>query len=784
MDDASAALVVDACGVVTGWSEGARRLTGFSADEAVGRPVRDLLAEESGSGETRPGGPPLPTGVVTARHRDGHAMTLRTEVVPLRGPGDETAGFVITAAPADARETSLGGRVFEQSSLPVSVLDTEHRFVRLNAAACEAMGGSEETLLGRTFLEAAGPSEANRVIDRNMGTVAETGRPMRDETYSQAGADHGRRAWDVEMWPLRDTAGRVTGTALAGLDSTEQHGARRRLALIDEATTALGTTLDAVRTAEELVALLVPDFADFAAVDLLDWVLDAEAPPPRDDLDIVMRRVAHASAGPDAPARVVPLGRTDVYPPYSPPAMALREGRAVLARRGEPGFDRWMAEREPQSLRTEKARASRIHAELAVPLLARGTTLGVAVALRNLRPEEFVEDDAVLAEEIAGRAAVSVDNARRFARERATALTLQNSLLPKVRPGQAAVEIAHRYLPTASAAGIGGDWFDVIPLSGTRVALVVGDVVGHGIPSTATMGRLCTAVRTLADVDLPPEELLTHLDDLVTHLTADERDDVPELGATCLYAVYDPVSRLLTVAAAGHPPPALLLPGGTCRLVPLNAGPPLGVGSMPFEATELKLPEGSVVAFYTDGLVDGRGRDVDRATQELCRALTVPAGSLDAQCDVVLKHVLPEEPGDDVALLLARTRALGAGQVAARDVARDPEEVAAVRKWALDLLSAWDLDDISFVTELVVSELITNAVRYGETPIRVRLIRDRTLICEVTDSSSTSPHLRRAHAFDEGGRGLLLVAQLTQRWGSRQADGGKTIWAEQALPRR
>ncbi|MEU2995391.1 PAS domain-containing protein [Streptomyces griseoincarnatus] len=239
MDDASAALVVDARGVVTGWSEGARRLTGFSADEAVGRPVRDLLAEEPGSGETRPGGPPLPAGVVTARHRDGHAMTLRTEVVPLHGPGNETAAYVITAAPADARETSLGGRVFEQSSLPVSVFDTEHRFVRLNAAACEAMGGSEETLLGRTFLEAAGPTEANRVIDRNMGTVAETGRPMRDETYSQAGADHGRRAWDVEMWPLRDTAGRVTGTALAGLDSTGQHGARRRLALIDEATTAL-----------------------------------------------------------------------------------------------------------------------------------------------------------------------------------------------------------------------------------------------------------------------------------------------------------------------------------------------------------------------------------------------------------------------------------------------------------------------------------------------------------------------------------------------------------------
>ncbi|MGW5905967.1 SpoIIE family protein phosphatase [Streptomyces althioticus] len=783
MDDASAALVVDARGVVTGWSEGARLLTGFSAEEAVGRPVRDLLAVEPGAEDDLPRRPVVPVGVVTVRHRDGHPVALRLAACRVHGPGDADAGHVVTALPAEAEETTLAGRVFEQSSLPISVLDAEHRFIRLNAAAAEAMGGSEQDLLGRPFADVAGPGEATRSVDRHMRTVAETGRALRDESYSQA-ADPSQQVWDVEMWPVRDAAGRVVATALAGLDSTEQHRARRRLALLDEAASALGTTLDVGRTAEELVALLVPDFADFAAVDLLDWVLDAEAPPLRGDPEVTLRRTAHASAGPGAPDTVVPLGRTDVYPPYSPPARALREGRAVLARTGEPDFDRWMAERGAEALRACGACPTGIHSELAVPLRARGTTLGVAIAVRNIRPDGFAADDALLAEEIASRAAVCVDNARRFARERATALTLQHSLLPRVLPGQAAVEIAHRYLPSASAAGIGGDWFDVIPLSGTRVALVVGDVVGHGIPSTATMGRLCTAVRTLADVDLPPEELLTHLDDLVAHLAADEREDVPELGATCLYAVYDPVSRHLAVAAAGHPAPALLMPDGTCRLVPLNTGPPLGVGGLPFEATELELPEGCVVAFYTDGLIEGRGRDVDHSTQELCRALKAPAESLDALCDVVLKAVLPEEPGDDVALLLARTRALGAGQVAARDVAPDPGEVPAVRQWVVELLSAWDLDDIAFVTELVVSELVTNAIRYGEPPIRVRLIRDRTLICEVTDSSSTSPHLRRAHAFDEGGRGLLLVAQLTQRWGSRQADGGKTIWAEQALPRR
>ncbi len=311
----------------------------------------------------------------------------------------------------------------------------------------------------------------------------------------------------------------------------------------------------------------------------------------------------------------------------------------------------------------------------------------------------------------------------------------------------------------------------------------MGDVVGHGIQSSATMGRLRTAVRTLADVDLPPDELLTHLDDLVTHLAADgSGEEVAELGATCLYAVYDPISRRLALAAAGHPAPAVVLPGGTAEFLPVTAGPPLGVGGLPFEATERELPEGSVVALYTDGLIEDRDRDLDGATEELRRALTAPAASLEALADDVLKAVLPDQPGDDVALLLVRTRALGGDRVATWDVPPDPAQVAVLRQAATERLTAWGLAETAFVTELVVSELVTNAIRYGEPPIQLRLIRDRALICEVSDASSTSPHLRRAHAYDEGGRGLLLVAQLTQRWGSRQTGAGKTIWAEQPLP--
>ncbi len=780
MEHVSATAVIDTAGVVTGWSEGARRLTGYTAEEVVGRAARELLAED-------PPGPAVAAlkGTVVLRHRDGSPITRFVETCPLAGSDGTPVAYVLTAPPPAPRAPTVAEQAFQQASMSMSVFDSDQHYLRVNEVACRVMGVPEEALLGRHFPETVEDAEHSRGLHAQLRQVAETGLPVRYESFADAPSLDRERAWSIEMWPVRDEdSGEVTGVALAALDSSNQYWARRRLALLNEAAAAIGTTLDVVRTAEELVELLVPRYADFASVDLLEWVLGADEPPTVLEGDIVLQRVAHGSGHEGTPEAAVRLGAADTYHASSPPARALQNGRAVVSQAGEPEFISWVAERNARAPAGRSFREG-VHSMLAVPLKARGTTLGVVVAVRIAHPDDFGRDDAVLGEELASRAAVCIDNARRFARERTTALALQNSLLPRGLPGQAAVEVAHRYLPSGSLAGIGGDWFDVIPLSGSRVALVVGDVVGHGIPSSATMGRLCTAVRTLADVDLPPDELLTHLDDLVTHLASDDRPDegieVAELGATCLYAVYDPVSRRLTAAAAGHPPPALVLPDGTTRLLPLSAGPPLGVGGLPFEATEIDLPEGTVVALYTDGLIEDRDRDVDHATEELCRALTARTDTLDDLCDSVLKAVLPEEPGDDVALLLARTRALGADRVATWDVEPDPAHVAATRQAATEQLAAWGLEEASFVTELVVSELVTNAIRYGAPPIQLRLIRDRTLICEVSDGSSTSPHLRRAHAFDEGGRGLLLVAQLTQRWGSRQTGSGKTIWAEQSL---
>ncbi|MFI9808793.1 SpoIIE family protein phosphatase [Streptomyces sp. NPDC052301] len=774
MKPVAAVAVIDVQGRVTGWSEGARLLTGHPAGDVVGRRAAELLAAAVPADALA-----ARTGTAVLRHRDGHRIELCLTAHPVDGAEGRPAGFVVTVDPPGA---ALAAQAFEQASMSMSVFDLQQRYLRLNDAACKVMGVPEAALTGRFFPDTVADAEYHRGFLRHLREVVETGRPVRYEAFAGAPALNREHLWSLEMWPLRTDSGELTGVAMAAFDSSEQYWARRRLALLNEASAGIGTTLDVVRTAEELVDLLVPRYADFASVDLLDWVLGADEPPMVPNGDVELRRVAHGSTRPGNPGAAVPIGDTHVHEPPSAPARALREGRAVLSQAGEPEFVQWLAERNARSPEGRPYRQG-VHSLIAVPLLARGTTLGVAVCVRMAHPDDYGPDDAVFAEELASRAAVCIDNARRFTRERATALALQHSLLPRGLPGQAAVEVAHRYLPCGSLAGIGGDWFDVIPLSGGRVGLVVGDVVGHGIQSSATMGRLRTAVRTLADVDLPPDELLTHLDDLVTHLASDDSgEEVAELGATCLYAVYDPISRRLTLAAAGHPAPAVVLPGDRAEFVPMTAGPPLGVGGLPFEAAEVELPEGSVVALYTDGLVEDRDRDRDSAVDDLRRALTASADSLDALCDSVLKAVMPGQPGDDVALLLARTRALGADRVATWDVPPDPAEVAVVRQAAGERVTAWGLEESAFITELVVSELVTNAIRYGEPPIQLRLIRDRALICEVSDASSTSPHLRRAHVYDEGGRGLLLVAQLTQRWGSRQTGAGKTIWAEQPLP--
>ncbi|WP_328760327.1 ATP-binding SpoIIE family protein phosphatase [Streptomyces sp. NBC_00271] len=550
-----------------------------------------------------------------------------------------------------------------------------------------------------------------------------------------------------------------------------------RLSMVNEASKRIGTTLDIARTTQELADLATEHFADLVTVDLLDSAFrgqDTSAPDPP-----VMRRVARQSVRDCCPESTIQPQQLHTYPDGSPHAYALATGHPSLHPFDVPASD-WPAAAPDRSLATN---AHGIHSTLVVPLCARGATLGVVQFFRRRNPDPFDDEDLLLAQEMTARAAVAVDNARRYTHARATALALQRSLLPRHAPQQSAMEVASRYLPAGGQVGVGGDWYDIIPLSGARVALVVGDVVGHGIPAAATMGRLRAAVRTLADIDLPPDELLTHLDDVVIRLSGEASTDPDieadgDVGATCLYAVYDPVSRRCTLARAGHVLPVLVRQDGTVDVLDLPPGPPLGLGGLPFEAAEFDLPEGSILALYTDGLIEARDHDIDEGLTALSQALAQSPPSLEATCDTVLEALLPARPDDDVALLLARPRAFGADQVATWDLDADPAAVSLTRSRVSKQLSTWGLEQLGFSTELVVSELVTNAIRYGRPPIRLRLIRDRALLCEVSDASSTTPHLRRARVFDEGGRGLFLVAQLAEHWGTRHARRGKTVWAE------
>ncbi|WP_330351340.1 ATP-binding SpoIIE family protein phosphatase [Streptomyces sp. NBC_00582] len=765
-------VVADSDGIVACWSDGARSLLGFDTDEVVGRPLDALL---TGDG-------------LAFRHREGRHVDAAPLVSPLVLQGRH-AGYLLTATPeagaVGATHDRLLTLAFYQNPTATGITDREGRLLRVNPPMARAAGWTEAELKGRLVTEfLTGPGFS--AINRQLLRVAETGVPESTEAYVRAPGEPRAHAWGVDVFPLTDEAGRVQAVTTCIFDYSELHGSRKRMALINEAREHLGTSLDVARTARELAEVIVPRFADGVAVDLFDQVIEGQLAASVPVGPVALRRVAFL---PHSGAPSVHQSPDDlvVHPASSLVAACLRSGRPELRTLPDPAIRRWFQE---DPARAEQPRDGGAHSLIAVPLRVRGVPLGAVLLLRNARtPDIFTPDDLTVSEDLAARAAVCLDNARRFRRERGIALGLQRMLLPRL-PGQhPAVETAARYLPAGGEAETGGDWFDVIPLPGARVGLVVGDVVGHGLTAAATMGRLRTAVRTLADIDLPPEELLTHLDDIVSN-TADT-DAAPafgldavacDVGATCLYAAYDPVVGICTLASAGHLPPIMMSPQGKAHSVEVPVGPPLGLSSLPFESTEIAVPEGSVLALFTDGLIETRDQDIDARLEQLRGLLEQPCESLDELGDGILDALLVPERSDDVALLLARTRVLDRTQVGRWDIPADPSVVADVRRSVCERLSEWELEESAFSAELIVSELVTNAIRYGGGSIRLQLIKDDTLIYEVWDGSTTTPHLRRAQPSDEGGRGLFLVAQLTQRWGTRYTREGKVVWAEQARP--
>ncbi|MFJ9818498.1 SpoIIE family protein phosphatase [Streptomyces sp. NPDC101151] len=656
----------------------------------------------------------------------------------------------------------------------VLIIDAQSRLLLVNDEA-------------RRLLQLGTAAEGRPVVSLELEPRAKelllSGRATTDQVIKV-----GDRLLAISQRPMAQQPG--PGGSVATLRDTTELSAlmgrvevvQERLKLLYDAGIRIGTTLDVTRTAEELAEFAVPRFADYVTVDLADAVLRGDEANLQSVAEL--RRVALHGIREGTP--LYPAGELIRFDPTTPQGSGFGSGQLVLEAEMA-AFSGWQTQAPDRARRLV---AYGIHSMIAAPLRARGVSLGVATFWRSKEPTPFTQEDLAVAEEVVARAAVSIDNARRFTREHTMAVALQRSLLPHALPDQSAVDVAHRYLPAeAGLGGVGGDWFDVIPLPGARVAIVVGDVVGHGLHAAATMGQLRTAVHNFSTLDLPPDELLWCLDELVSRIDqdVDGSSETPTItGATCAYAIYDPVSGLCTMARAGHLDPLVVYPDGHAEPAGVPAGPPLGLGGLPYEKAEIRLPENSSIVLYTDGLIEDRERDIDEGIERLRRAVAHSGQTPEGMCRAVMEALLPAPaaPRDDVALLVARTRLLDGDRTASWDVPSDPSAVAGVRACAGRLLHDWGMDEEAFTLELILSELVTNAIRYATGPICVRLIRDRSLICEVSDGSSVSPHLRRAATMDEGGRGLFLVAQFADRWGTRYTSEGKVIWTEQQLPAR
>ncbi|MEU8760421.1 SpoIIE family protein phosphatase [Streptomyces sp. NPDC048659] len=843
-------------GLVEQWSRRAVELFGVTAEEARGkdpveafmpadlrerghRRVREILdgKEWTGLVPFRMPGEDRPHGVA-----EMYVMPSETAA------GERAALCIVVDVRALRRiETDLAASqaIFGQSPFGFLLFGTDLTVKRANRRFATVFGGSADDHRGRTVHDYLPAVEADRMAAA-LRRVLETGESVADlQIVGAAPGSTDRRQWSVNLYRVHGGSGRPVGVAGLGIDVTRRHNAvreaasaRRNLALLNEAGARIGTSLDLEATARELLAVAVPGFCDLAAVDLYQGLLTGdEAPPGRwgGSHDVgygagsaELRRVAVASAVSDTRVQVgrpraagddtaagtggaggaggtrgtggpagaastagaaatagaerevccdegpIEVGSVHRYPFNSPCAGALRTGRVHSV----PG-----------------AEGSLVQSTLVVPMVAHDTVVGLVQFSRARGSEAFGERDRALAVELAARAAVCIDNARLYRREHERALILQRSLLPPGDPEAAGLDIACRYLPGTAATEVGGDWFDVIQLPGHRTALVVGDVMGRGLRAAVAMGELRTAVRTLAQLDLEPAEVLSHLDEIARGLGAPvgaqqsaraHKARGPELSevylATCVYAVYDPVTRRCTFANAGHLPPVLVAPGEEALLLDVPPGMPLGVGGEPFEEVEVELPEGALLALYTDGLVESRDHPLDEGLSAFRSALANPGRPLEDVADHVLTTLDTRHGEDDIALLMARIQGLPAEAVGDWRLPREPRSVGRARELARAQLSAWELDPLVDTVELLVSELVTNALRYGEGEIRLRLLRDRTLVCEVWDAGLVQPRRRRAKDTDEGGRGLQLVGLLSAAWGSRRTPRGKTVWFELDLP--
>ncbi|WP_405649708.1 SpoIIE family protein phosphatase [Streptomyces sp. NBC_00019] len=789
-----AVVVVDRDGLVSHWSRGARRLFGAAKEEALGRPAADLLPV---SGALPDEDDPTPYGVYAAY--DGLGPDLESSLdgrlsypaagrarltvfepdrldvlwwaYPLVGPGRER--LLVLAADAGALHADdPDDEIAGERIAPAFALHTD-------------FPGAEE--LARRLPEIL-PSMSVEEGARIVAQILELGYPVLE--FSQNDRVPVTPDWGVprriERRVRRERAARAVAEGLAVPQELADEGedleytaVRERLEFLTEVSGRIGTSLDLSKTIIEVSRAVVPRFTDVAGTYLREQVVAGEGfPEGVPDATTMWHRVALEHT--DEPGRwddVVPVGEAMPFPAHTPFFQCMTSGQPVLVPRISEQMGHAIASQfEKRDIRPLITGRSM----LVVPLKARNVVLGFMILLRHPERVEFNDMDRVTGAELAARAGLVLDNARMYTYQESVAETLQDSMLPHIPPRMAGCDIATRYLPGTLLGRVGGDWFDSVKLPGARTALVVGDVMGHGLNSAAMMGQLRTAVQTMAALDLPPAQLLRNLDDLAQRLG-------DTYLATCLYAVYDPIASELHIANAGHIPPVIVhAEDGRSELLDLPTGAPIGVGGVAFESVRVRVQPGDRLVMCTDGLVEVRGEDIGVGLAALCESAAHPAASMDDACDTIIR-VLNTRGGrkDDVALLMSRLNGIEPDDVAEWRLSPDPVEVARARSVVREQLHDWGLARLADPAELMVSELVTNAVRHSHSrPLQLRLVRGDTLLCEVDDDDHDLPTLLSAGPEDEFGRGLRIVSTLAREWGTSRTKAGKTVWFELTLPRR
>ncbi|GAA3983445.1 hypothetical protein GCM10023085_77000 [Actinomadura viridis] len=674
----------------------------------------------------------------------------------------------------------------------VLAIDGTGRVVQCGPNARTVLGYEPADLIGRAVTDLAadeGKAKVEALLEAlasghehptalavRRGNIGPDGEP--------SGGEGGTADAVVTAQPMVGAAG---GTAPIGLlhvrvalpvSARYQDPALMRRALMDDQVTRFGASLDLDQSARGLVDVIVPHYCTAASVLVLESLVAADEVHSEAGAAPLRRIAVTSDDGNPMWTATFPAGEVLVYPEGTPYRKVLETARPVHL----PHVDGEMSGEIAARWRRRPVRELLTGVSMVLlPLIAQDTLLGFIACTRVPGFRRFDAYDVEIGMEFATRAAIVIDNARRFSRERATALALQRSLLPHRLSAPSSVEVRHRYLPGSQLVEVGGDWYESIALPGARVALIVGDVAGHGVRAAVTMGRLRTALHTLANLELPPADALHVMHELMIELGEQE----PHF-ATCVYAVYDATSGTLEVASAGHLPPLLAAPGGATEYLEVPPAPPLGVsGSATIESREFEVEDGSVFVIYTDGLVENRGRDIDDGLARLRGIFGegATARPMEDLAKATLAGVYADHHRDDIAVLLARLRRLPEDRFGSWTLPSDPAAVRRARGLVRDRLDAWDLGELTHTTQLLVSELITNAYRYApDEPIELRLLLERSLVCEVRDRSAALPRLRRAADDDENGRGLLVVSQLAHRWGSRRTATGKVVWCEQTIP--